>query len=103
MQIVRYGQAMEIEHLILASGSSIDQERNSLSVFEMLEDFHIQTSAPGIQVPFQLVCVLKREPAETGESKQTFRFQVIGPDGASLFDQEVPANLPQEQRRARVR
>jgi hypothetical protein len=94
---------MEIEHLIIANGSSIDQERNALSVFDMIEDFQIQTNVEKIHVPIQVILVLKREPAETGESKQKFRFEIYGPDGARTFHQEFPVSLAPAQRRFRMR
>lgn len=94
---------MEIEHLIIANGSSIDQERNSLSIFDMLEDFHIQTNVPSLHVPIQVVIILKREPAESGESKQSFRFEIFGPDGQKMFGQDFPVTLGPQQRRFRMR
>jgi hypothetical protein len=94
---------MDIEHLILAAGTSIDQERNSVSVFDLLEDLNIQTGGGPVQIPFQILVVLKREPAETGEVKQNFRFQIVGADGVASFDQQFAAQVPADQRRFRMR
>ena len=94
---------MLIEHFIIANGSSIDHERHSLSVFEMLEDLQIQTNALPISVSIQIVIVLKREVTESGEHRQNFTLEIVGPDGSKTFQQEFPAVMQAAHRRARLR
>ncbi len=96
---------MDIEHFILAHGSSIDQERNSLSVFEIVEDFGITVpgTVPQVTLPVQIIVVLRREPAEWGETQQTFRLELFNPDAAAVFQQDFPIKLQAQHRRARFR
>lgn len=93
---------MNIEHLIIARGSSVDSDSNSLSVFEFIEDLTIQ-SAPGpIAIPMQVIAVFKRTD-EQGPIRAVFRLSIEAPNQSNVVEQEVPVNFESTHVRNRLR
>ena len=95
---------MQIEHFILAKESSIDQERNSLSIFDMIEDIQIQAAQPTAAIPLgmQAIAGFRRE-AEQGEITSRISLRVLRPDGEMVFNKILPFQMKPEHRRFRIR
>lgn len=75
---------MTVEHLILARTSSIDGERNVLSVFEFIEDMTIPAdiakAPPGGAIEAQVIIVCRRD-SERGPFARKLRLEYHQPDG----------------------
>lgn len=79
----------KIEHLwtILAGSSSVDNETNSFSIFNILEEVTIQANGQNmdpnekknISIPFEIISMWKREDIENKE-------EIISEVKVSLFD-----------------
>lgn len=94
---------MKIEHLILAKGSSVDRDTQSLSVFEMIEQMQIQAPQFPVNVPVHAVLVFRRKENETGVLIEPWRLSIIGPDKKTLLSQSLEVRLEAEHLRQRVR
>lgn len=93
---------MYIEFLLLARDSSIDVEKNTLSVFDLIEDIDVKTDLPEVQLPIQIVCSFRREQ-ETGPFEDRAVLKISGPDGSKVIDQVLPVKLSETHRRCRFR
>jgi hypothetical protein len=94
---------MNIEHFILATNSSIDSERNSLSIFDVIEDIDIHTSVSNIIIPIQAILVLKRSQNEEGEFQFKGNLEIIGPSDEKLVDQPLIGKMEPIHRRLRLK
>jgi hypothetical protein len=94
---------MKIEHLVLAKGSSVDRDTQSLSVFEMIEQMQIQAPQFPVNVPVHAVLVFRRSDVESGVLIEPWRLSVLGPDRKTLLSQNLEVRLEAEHLRQRVR
>lgn len=94
---------MKIEHFILANSSSIDQERNTLSVWDFMEDIEVRTNVPGIVFPVHAIVVLKRDRNEVGELPFKGKIEIIDPSGKEIVTHELSARMEAKHRGLRVK
>lgn len=94
---------MKIEHLILAKGSSVDRDTQSLSVFEMIEQMQIQAPKYPVNVPVHAILVFRRDKSDQGVIIEPWRLTVTGPDTKTLLSQNLEVKLEAEHMRQRVR
>ena len=60
---------MRLEHFIVARASAIDKDRNTISVFDILEDITLGNVAGTVPIPVEMIIVFRREKGETGPVK----------------------------------
>lgn len=94
---------MKIDHLILAKGSSVDRDTQSLSVFEMIEQMQIQAPKYPVNVPVHAILVFRRDQNDEGVVIEPWRLTVTGPDSKTLLSQNLEVKMEAEHRRQRVR
>lgn len=94
---------MKIDHLILAKGSSVDRDTQSLSIFEMIEQMQIQAPKYPVNVPVHAILVFRRASEEEGVIIEPWRLTVTGPDSKTLLSQNLEVRMESEHRRQRVR
>ena len=94
---------MKIDHLILAKGSSVDRDTQSLSVFEMIEQMQIQAPKYPVNVPVHAILVFRRDQNDEGVVIEPWRLTVTGPDAKTLLSQNLEVKMEAEHRRQRVR
>jgi len=95
---------MIIEHLILARDSSVDRDKNTLSVFDFLED--VQVEAPKgakVRIALQVITVIGREDHEVGEVRANFVLTAVSPLGTVLTKNDLPVVMASGQNRQRMR
>lgn len=92
---------MFIEYLLLAQDSSIDQEKNSLSVFGILEDLDIKTNLSEVHFPFQVIISIRRDK-ETGPIESNINLK-LHPPNSQPVTQSLPFKMNSEHRRFRMR
>ncbi len=93
---------MKLEHLIIAKESSIDFEKNTLSVFDVIEDLTIDSPMERVGFPVQAIAVIKRED-EKGRIEGVADLNVISPNFERLVHQKIKFVQEQEHRRTRMR
>jgi hypothetical protein len=94
---------MKIEHFILANSSSIDHERNTLSVWDFMEDVEVRTNTLGIVFPIHAILVLKRDRNEVGELPFNGKIEIMDPTGKEIVTHELSAKMDPKHRRLRVK
>jgi hypothetical protein len=95
---------MIIEHLILAAASSVDRDRNTLSVFDFLEDVQLELpQGQTARIPLQVIAVVRRDASDIGEIRSNFVLSAFGPGKAQLGRNDIPVNLAAQHARQRVR
>lgn len=94
---------MKIDHLILAKGSSVDRDTQSLSVFEMIEQMQIQAPKYPVNIPVHAILVFRRDQNDEGVVIEPWRLTVTGPDSKTLLSQNLEVKMEAEHRRQRVR
>ena len=93
---------MILEHLILARDSSIDRDKNTVSIFDIIEEIAIRTDAQVVSLPVQLFVVLRREK-ETGRIDEKLGLVALSPQSEQLFNVSVPFVMAAEHKRSRIR
>lgn len=96
---------MIIEHLILATNSSVDKDRNTLSIFDVVEDIQlVKPKDQQVNFPVQIIAVIKRDNNDIGEIRSTFLLTLDGPKKKDLLGPiKLPVNLSSEHKRQRLR
>lgn len=94
---------MYIEYFLICRDSAIDVEKNTVSVFDIIEDMTVETNAMQVTFPVQLIACIRRGENDVGNVEERAKLQFIGPDGKVSFEKEVPAKLKAEHRRTRLR
>lgn len=94
---------MEIEHLILASDSSVDAEKNTLSIFNLIEDIQINSPLPEVSIPAQIIVVIRRGKKEKGKISSSFKFSSFVPDANDPQWVAIPVEMPESVSRHRIR
>ena len=94
---------MQIEHLILAKGSAVDRDSQSLSVFEMIEQMQIQAPQFPVNVPVHAVLVFRRQSDEAGVLTEPWQMSLKAPDGKTLLSQNLDVKMEENHRRQRLR
>jgi hypothetical protein len=95
---------MIVEHFILARDSSIDRDKNTMSIFDMIEELQVQVQAgvASIQLGVQAIAVLARQ-AETGAIRAFFTLKVLSPKGDVISQENIPAVFAENHKRLRLR
>ena len=93
---------MILEHLILARDSSIDREKNTVSLFDLIEELSITSIYPAVNYQVQLFMILKRD-AEVGPLKESVTLVITAPNGDLLTNAEVNLVMMPEHKRTRLR
>lgn len=86
---------------VLCRNAVVDRERNSLSIFDVVEELHAETSAPPpapgkiMGFPFEMVVVtVWVRDVEKKPEKARYRLRLFAPDGAVRIDAPPqPINL----------
>ena len=96
---------MFVEHLIIAANSSIDFERNTMSVFDFIESVQIEmpqgmAKAP---IPIHVIAIVKRESQDVGEIRTNFVLSTFGPGDVKQHRNDVPVNIAANVNRQRIR
>jgi len=93
---------MQVDHLILAKGSSVDKDTQSLSVFELIEQMQIQAPQFPVNVPVHAVLVFRRE-GEQGVVSDPWQLILKSPDQTILMSQNLEVKLEDGHLRQRLR
>src|SRR5262245_15312380 len=94
---------MIIEHFLIANNSSIDHERNSLSIFDIVEDINIRATAPNVVIPIQVIAVIKRDIADVGQLNMPFTLEISSAANNPVNRQEFSVVMDAPHRRSRIR
>ncbi|HTR18775.1 MAG TPA: hypothetical protein VMH91_02225 [Candidatus Paceibacterota bacterium] len=92
---------------ILALSSSIDRDKNSLSLFDILEEITIQLAGPvpeqfAFPVNMELISLWERE--QVGENVELkFKFLLKDPNGKILSESEGVLKMEPQHKRSRFR
>jgi hypothetical protein len=92
---------------ILCSDSSIDRERNNVSLFNVIDQINVPgevviTENAVLGIKLQLVAMLRRDKENLSNEKYNVLFEQIGPKGVSLSRNEVVAEFPEGNHRIRL-
>jgi hypothetical protein len=93
---------MKIEHMILCRDTVIDRDRNTLSVFDVVEDLAIKAGGKVAIIPFHLLAVFRRDN-EVGEKELEFELVISNPSGKELVKLKLPMRIEAKHRRSRLR
>ena len=93
---------MNLEHLILARDSSIDFEKNTVSIFDMIEELVIRSTEPSFSFPLQMLLILRRT-IEVGGIKTKLTIAITAPGGETVSNTEINLVMAPEHKRTRVR
>jgi hypothetical protein len=96
---------MIVEHFILSKGSSIDSERNSLSIFDMIEDTtasYTNDQPPTDAVMECMITIVFLRESEKGAFKRNVTLKYTQPDGKAN-EIKVVADFAAPIKRYRVR
>ncbi|MFV8250005.1 hypothetical protein [Bdellovibrio bacteriovorus] len=96
---------MIIENFFIASDSSIDIHKNSISLFGLIEDLQVPAIPVGqsMALPCHIIVVGRRE-AEVGQIRANYSLTLTGPNNSQIGDsQAIPMVIQPNLRRNRVR
>ncbi len=94
---------MIVEHFLIARGSSVDRDTQSLSVFEFIEQIQVQAPRFPVMLPVHAVVVIRRTKEEEGPLRGIYRLSVENPFGEEVLAQDIPVTFEQNHSRQRVR
>jgi hypothetical protein len=95
---------MIIEHLILARDSAVDRDKNTLSVFDFIEEVQFEVPpAAKLQFPVQVIAVIRREGSEVGEIRTNFVLSILDPKNRQISKNDIPVVMSAQHTRQRVR
>lgn len=92
---------------ILCSNSSVDQQTNNISLFQLIDQYTVPSAALAdpnafLGAPSQLVMMLRRDGGEYPKEDFTVVMEAIAPSGDVLISAEISAVFPENKRRLRV-
>jgi len=93
---------MKLEHLIICRDSIIDREKNTVSVFEIIEGLVVKAGVKVVTLPFHLLIVFRRE-SEIGEKDFSYDLVVMNPIGKEIVKIHLPTRIEAQHRRSRLR
>lgn len=104
----------KIEHLwtILAGSSSVDNETNSFSIFNILEEVTIQANGQNmdpnekknISIPFEIISMWKREDIENKEEiTSEVKVSLFDPKGIVVQEMGYKMEMKSQHQRMRMR
>lgn len=92
---------------ILCLDSSIDRERNNISLFQVVDQLNVPREATthadaALQIRLQLVFLLRRDKSDLAKNEYPIVLEQIAPDGKTIGRGEMTAEFPQGKCRLRL-